>query len=136
MNYDEFIGRVQNRARLASTGEAVRATRATLEVLGQRLFGGEADDLAAQLPQELQAYLRQAKPSESFDLGEFHRRVTEAEGVEYPEVVFHARAVMSVLQDAVTRGEMNDVRAQLPDDYNDLFEFEFEMPGPERRTRS
>lgn len=53
MKYDEFMGMVQNRARLASTGEAVRATRATLQTLGQRLFGGEAKDLAAQLPQEV-----------------------------------------------------------------------------------
>ena len=136
MNYDEFLGQVQNRARLASTGEAVRATRATLEVLGQRLFGGEADDLAAQLPHELQSYLKHTKPSESFVLGEFYRRVAEAEGVDYPQAVFHARAVMSVLQDAVSRGEMEDIRAQLPDDYDDLFEFEVELPGPERRARS
>jgi uncharacterized protein (DUF2267 family) len=50
MTYDEFIGQVHHRARLGTTGDAVRATRATLEVLGERLFGGEAKDLAAQLP--------------------------------------------------------------------------------------
>lgn len=78
MQYDKFIGQVQHRARLASTGEAVKATRATLGVLGQRLFGGEADDLAAQLPQEIQPYLEQAKADESFGLGEFYRRVSQA----------------------------------------------------------
>jgi len=35
MNYDEFIGQVQYRAELGSRGEAVRATRATLQTLAQ-----------------------------------------------------------------------------------------------------
>ncbi len=50
MKYDEFISQVQRRANLASREEAERATRATLETLGERLAGGEAKDLAAQLP--------------------------------------------------------------------------------------
>ena len=53
MKYDEFIGQVRHRARLSSHAEAERATRATLETLAERLAGGEAHDLAAQLPPEL-----------------------------------------------------------------------------------
>lgn len=79
MHYDEFIGRVQNRARLASSGDAVRAIRATLEVLGERLFGGEAQDLAAQLPPEVAQYLTADGGSESFGLQQFFRRVSERE---------------------------------------------------------
>ena len=52
MKHDEFIGRVQHYARLASRGDAERATRATLETLGERLAGGEPKDLASQLPPE------------------------------------------------------------------------------------
>jgi uncharacterized protein (DUF2267 family) len=36
--------------------------------------------------------------------------------------VFHARAVVDVLKDAVTSGEIDHLRAQLPPDYNKLFE--------------
>src|ERR1700704_1363989 len=97
MTYDEFIGQVQSRARLGTSGDAVRATRATLEVLGQRLFGGEAKDLAAQLPQEIGYYLRQAETSESFGLDEFFKRVSERERVDLPVAVHHARVVISVV---------------------------------------
>ncbi|UJS17306.1 MAG: DUF2267 domain-containing protein [Candidatus Jettenia sp.] len=124
MNYDEFTGQVQSRARLASTDEAIRAIRATLETLGERLFGNEADDLASQLPTELKPYLLQAKSKEGFDLNEFFRRVCQKEGggIELPDAVYHARAVVSVLCDAVSPGELNDILAQLPPDYDDLFE--------------
>ena len=53
MTHDEFIGHVQHRARLASRGQAERATRVVLETLGERLAGGEPFDLAAQLPPEI-----------------------------------------------------------------------------------
>lgn len=122
MKYDEFMGLVQNRARLASTGEAAKATRATLDILGERLFGGEAKDLAAQLPQEVGQYLTDGGESESFGLEEFYGRVAKKEGVDYPVAVHHARAVLSVVREAVSAGEMDDVREQLPDEYNDLLE--------------
>lgn len=124
MNYDEFIEQVQNRARLATKNDAIRAARATLETLGERLFGNEVDDLAAQLPAEIKPYLLDAKNKESFDLNEFFNRVCqkEGEGVELPGAVYHAHAVISVLCDAVSPGEINDILAQLPADYDDLFE--------------
>ncbi len=50
MEHDEFIGQAQHRARLASRGEAERATRATLETLAERISDGAAQNLAAQLP--------------------------------------------------------------------------------------
>ena len=50
MDHDSFIGEVQNRAELASRGEALSATRATLETLGERIEEGQATNLAAQLP--------------------------------------------------------------------------------------
>ncbi|NPV08641.1 MAG: DUF2267 domain-containing protein [Anaerolineae bacterium] len=128
MQYDEFVGKVQNRARLPSTGEAVRAVHATLETLAQRLFGGEAEDLAAQLPREIGSYLREADRSrqESFGLDEFYRRVAEhaGPGLDYPDAVFRARVVMSVLTEAVSPGEIRDMRAQLPAEFNHLFQFE------------
>jgi uncharacterized protein (DUF2267 family) len=58
MKHDECIGQGQHRARLSSRGEAERATRATLETLAERLVGGEAKDLAAQLPPEIGEHLQ------------------------------------------------------------------------------
>ncbi|SRR6266851_4822569 len=124
MKHDEFIGQVQHRARLSSRGAAERATRATLETLAERLAGGEAKDLAAQLPPELAEHLRGgwSAMGERFSLDEFFRRVSQREGADLPDAVFHARAVIEVLSEAVSQGEMDDVRAQLPAEFNRLFE--------------
>ena len=122
MKYDAFIGEVENRARLPSRGDAVRAVQATLETLAERIRAGEASDLAAQLPPEIGTYLRGAETTERFDVDEFFLRVAAKETADLPDAVHHARAVMDVLQEAVTTGEMEDVKAQLPDNYKPLFE--------------
>ena len=133
MKYDEFISQVQRRAGLASREEAERATRATMETLGERLAGGEAKDLAAQLPPEIAQYLEQAYTGirEKFSLDEFFWRVSQREGVDLTESTFHARVVVALLSEAVTMGEIEDVRAQLPEDFARLFEVQYEgdLPG-------
>ena len=135
MKHDEFIGQVQHRARLGSRGEAERATRATLETLAERLAGGEAKDLASQLPQEIGEHLRRewSGVGERFSLDEFFRRVSLREGVDLPDAIFHARAVIEVVSEAVSKGEMDDVRAQLPAEFDRLFESgsEGHMPAAE-----
>ena len=124
MKHDGFIGQVQHRARLSSRGAAERATRATLETLAERLAGGEAKDLAAQLPPEIGEHLKGqwSALGERFSLDEFFRRVSLREGVDLSDAVFHARAVIEVLSEAVSQGEMDDVRAQLPTEFDRLFE--------------
>jgi uncharacterized protein (DUF2267 family) len=122
MQFDEFVGEVENRARLPSRGDALQAIQATLETLGERISEGEADNLAAQLPPELGTYLRDAEGSERFNVEDFFLRVAAKETADLPDAVHHARAVIAVLQEAITSGEMADLRAQLPDNYDPLFE--------------
>jgi uncharacterized protein (DUF2267 family) len=123
MQYQEFIERVQQQAGLASFGGAEAATRATLTTLGEYLTGGEGLDLASQLPQGLAEILRQQPPERStiFSLNDFLQRVGEEEGVGIEEASVHARAVMGVLEEAVTKGEMDDVRRQFPSEFDPLF---------------
>jgi uncharacterized protein (DUF2267 family) len=124
MKHDELIGLVQQRARLASRGDAEVATRATLETLAERLAGGEAEDLASQLPRGIAGYLRTelAGTGQHFSIEEFFELVSLREDVDLPRAIYHARAVIAVLAEAVTPGEMADVRAQLPAEYSWLFE--------------
>ncbi len=124
MKHDEFIGQVQHRARLSSRGDAEIATRATLETLAERLASGEADDLASQLPRGIAEYLRAGLGGvgERFSVEEFFQRVSQREGVDLPKAIYHARAVIAVLYEAVSPGEMADVRAQLPAEFVRLFE--------------
>lgn len=128
MKYHEFLGAVQNQARLDSDSAAVSAVRATLETLSERLAGGQSEHVAAQLPEEIGYYLKQAGKDESFELDEFYRRVADREAVDYADAVYHAKVVMRVLGKAITPGEMTDLRAQLPDEFDDLFEIDGEGP--------
>jgi len=133
LKYEEFITQVQRRADLGSRKEEERATRATLETLAERLAGGEAKDLAAQLPHELAAYLQQplAGIGESLSLAEFFQRVSQREGVALPDASYHARVIIALLSEVVTMGEIENVKAQLPADFRQLFEVENEgqVPG-------
>lgn len=116
MQYDEFVHQVQHRACLSSGGDAVRAIHATLNTLGERLFNGEAERLAAQLSPEIGCYLLEPYFSSKLDMREFLERVAEREGIDPRRSTHHARVVLSVLAEAVSGGEMEDVRAQLPHD--------------------
>lgn len=100
------------------------ATRATLETLAERLVGGEAEDLASQLPRGIAEYLRTglAGTGQHFSVEEFFQRVSRREGVDVPKAIYHARAVIAILYEAVSPGEMADIRAQLPAEYARLFE--------------
>lgn len=57
-----------------------------------------------------------------FSLADFFDRVTEKEDVDKPVAVQHARAVINVLQEAVSGGEIDGLRAQLPEEWDPLFE--------------
>ena len=133
MKYDEFIAQVQRRADLNSRDEAHMAVRATFETLAERLAGGEAKDLASQLPSEIAIYLEQplSGAGESYSLDEFFQRVSDREGIALPDATFHARVVIALLSEVVTIGEIENVRAQLPAEFRQLFEVENEgeLPG-------
>ena len=118
MDHDEFIGTVQQRADLASRGEADSATRAVLTTLGQRITEQEAEDIAAQLPMEIGRYLNDddIEHAQQFGFETFTDRVAElaeADAVESdPEGT--AQAVVSVAVEALDTGEVQDIVSQFP----------------------
>jgi uncharacterized protein (DUF2267 family) len=121
MKGELFIAEVRNLAELANDEEAQKATRATLETLRERLAGNEPSNLAAQLPPEVASYVEGSGSGEPFSVDEFYDRVAQKEGVDHDEAVKHARAVATVVQTAVTGGEVDDVRSQLGNEYGELF---------------
>ena len=121
MKGEQFIAEVRNLAELCSTGDAEKAIRATLETLKERLAGNEPSNLAAQLPPEVAVFVEGEGGREAFSVQEFYERVAEKEGTNSGEALKHARAVATVLQTAVTGGELEDVRSQLGNDYEELF---------------
>ena len=123
VQYQEFVDRVRQRAGLDSFERAEAATQATLTTLGEYLAGGEGLDLASQLPQGIAEILHQQPPDRSkiFSLNDFLQMIGEQEEVGIEEAEAHARAVVGVLEEAVSEGEMNDVRRQFPSEFDPLF---------------
>lgn len=125
MEHGLFVARVQREAGLASPDDAERAVRATLGALAQRLEGAPAFMVASQIPGGVRDHL--VSPGEvgprapSYD--DFLRVVGEREGGVAPEeAAGHARAVVSVLDEAVSGVNIGFLRAQLPDDFDPLFQ--------------
>ena len=122
MNYKEFIGQVQHRLEYAQFGQAVRATRAVLTTLGERLQEGEATDLASPLPMEIDRYLTEAEHGQRFDYQEFLDRVADREGVDRPDANYHAQQLVALVADIVPPGNIEKAHNGLPEDFDPLFE--------------
>ena len=122
MKYDEFIGAVSERAGLPRD-EAESLTHAVLRTLSERLSGGEAEDLRAQLPKGLQEDLiPPQEEAQGFDVPEFTRRVVQRSGIDPADAAAATAAVLSVLRDAVSAGEFDDVLSQLGLEYAALID--------------
>ncbi|HEX6552206.1 MAG TPA: DUF2267 domain-containing protein [Ktedonobacteraceae bacterium] len=132
MKYEEFIEQVRRRAHLSSEDEAKRATQATLETLAAYISWKERHDAASQLPKVIKDYMQQPflaagkppapSPESSEIVEDFYRRVSILEEVPLEAAREHARAVMSVLRDALSEGEFEDISDELaPALYNEFF---------------
>ncbi|WP_276256175.1 DUF2267 domain-containing protein [Halomontanus rarus] len=121
MNFDEFTGEVQHRLELPGTGETVRAIRATLMTLGQRIPKEAAEDLAASLPMEIRWYMTGAvtEHGQRFDWKEFVSRASEIEGCDPSEAAYHARVVIDLVRTQVPQSDFRQLRDQLPEDRRD-----------------
>ncbi|SEP12644.1 Uncharacterized conserved protein, DUF2267 family [Halorientalis persicus] len=117
MDFDEFTGQVQHRLELPGTGHAVRAIRATLSTLGQRIPADAAEDFAASLPLEIKWYPTGAVDShgERFDWTEFLERVSEIDGQDKAEVAYHARVIVDLVAEVVPESDFQQLRDQLPE---------------------
>lgn len=128
MQYDEFMDHVQQRAQLGTLEDAERLTQTVLGVLGERLYRTVCDKLAAQLPKEMKDFLFSSQSRENtwrdvqqFSLEEFYQRVSARMNVGYPAAVRQSQAVIAVIQEAVSPGIIDNVRAELPNEFTQIF---------------
>jgi uncharacterized protein (DUF2267 family) len=114
MDSETFLTQVGRRAQL-DRESAERATQATLETIGERLSKGQARDIVEQLPVEFAAWILTDR-TESFDVDELVIRIAKREGTDFDTAERHARVVFSVLREAITPDEVDDLVADLPED--------------------
>ncbi|HEY4429146.1 MAG TPA: DUF2267 domain-containing protein [Solirubrobacteraceae bacterium] len=120
---DVFVERVARRAGL-DPAEARRVSEAVMETLAERIAGGEVEDLAEQLPEDLHPALERGRArtggkAQKMSLDEFIERIADREGVSYEQALEHARAVFAALRDTITEKELSDVLSELPRGYQD-----------------
>ena len=118
MKYNEFINSVAERAGI-SHGQAEDASHAFFEALSMRIGEREAKHLASQLPNELSETVRHhAGHQTSEKAGAFFEKLgaDQTQGHEY------SQSVWDTLKEAVSKGEINHLRSQLPNDIADILD--------------
>ncbi|MFL5841008.1 MAG: DUF2267 domain-containing protein [Thermoleophilaceae bacterium] len=112
----DLISIIEREGRLTHE-QAERALHATLKTLGERLSGGEARDLAEELPDPFRPDLFDGDLAQGFGIDEFLRRIAEREGVSEEDARRHARAVFAALGFVVSPEELHDMTAELPKEF-------------------
>jgi uncharacterized protein (DUF2267 family) len=116
----EFIDKVAERAGVPEDTAAL-ITEGTLLTLAARISGGEAEDLADRVPDQLRPYLvKLTEPAVPFSYEEFVRRVAEHAAVDLPTAERGVAAVLSALGQTVGDKEFSDAMSQLPKDFDRL----------------
>jgi uncharacterized protein (DUF2267 family) len=129
MQFDEFINRVQEQAKMDTSEKAISLTKAVLETLGERLDRKVRNGVAAQLPKELKDFLLTGSDqTDRYPLAEFYNRVGARADLKYQDAVKRTLQVFVVLQRALPSGEIQDILEDLPPEYEALFEEE--LPNP------
>jgi uncharacterized protein (DUF2267 family) len=122
--YTEFIKRLCERGGM-SPHVAEQAAVSVLCAVEQRIFGEEARDMEAQLPQKLVQLLHRCErhegpPPKKFGRAELLYMVGEDLRLKPEAVEPVIRAVFSALQDQISDGEAEQVVNQLPHHIRDL----------------
>lgn len=107
--------RIANEANV-SRESAVRAVNATLSTLRERISAGEAEDVAANLPEPVAELLRTPRTAaEQMGTGDFVNRVAMRAGVSTHHAEKLASTTLSVLAGEVGPEEARRLGAQLPE---------------------
>lgn len=123
MNRIDFLRRVQDKLNLADMSEAETATRSVLAALTDRITDDEANDLASQLPHEFNQFIRRRTgPLEKMDKDIFVGRIQGDLDIDsFNQAADVTMGVFSVIKEAVSSGEWEDVATQLPSELEEMF---------------
>ena len=117
MTYQELVAAVRRQGGLEPDA-ADEALAATLEILGERLSGGAAEVMAAQLPAPAAAALRRRRTEEAhaWSLTDLAARVAAVIGVDAAQGANAVQAALRAVAESVDQERLDRVRDQLPSD--------------------
>jgi uncharacterized protein (DUF2267 family) len=122
MDEDQLVSRVQGLGGFQGRADAMRAIRATLLALGERLRDEERRRLARDVPAAAQSVLDRAAYAGDFDVDDLYVRVARHERVDPGFAVEHAGLVCQVLGELLPDEAMIRLRKELGGSIAALFE--------------
>ncbi len=115
MKYRELVKRVQHYSGF-SDQESETALRLFIRKLATRLTMGERKDFASQLPSDLQDEAMVTEEQQNWSFEDFIEEICREEQIEEPRAKKQIMAAWKALKDALTPGEISNIKAQLPKD--------------------
>lgn len=113
MKYRELIKKVQLYSGF-SDAESQDALDCLVETLAVHLNEGERKDFASQLPQELQGRALAVMPTKETSRQDLLEQFTQQQKIEEARAKKQMLCAWHALKDAISDGEVNHIRAQLP----------------------
>lgn len=113
MKFRELVKRVQKYSGF-SDSESQDALEMMVESLAVHLNEGERKDFASQLPLELKDIALSVLATEENAHQDMVEQFMEAEGIDEPRAKKQLFSAWHALKDALSEGEINHIRAQLP----------------------
>ena len=118
MKYRDLIKKVQDYSGF-SDSESEEALELVVETLASRLNEGEREDLASQLPEELEDVALAPTATQKFSAEDMFEELSELQNIDESRAKKQVMAVWRALKEALSPGEIEDIRAQLPNDLAD-----------------
>ena len=121
--YRRVVNQLRADTGLDNDGQAETALGIVLDSLVQRLTPGEAEDLIAQLPSLLQPalYALPLGPDKLITRETIEQELVQQLGVESSRAARLLAATGALIAQSVSTGQMEDVRAQLPEPLREVF---------------
>jgi uncharacterized protein (DUF2267 family) len=120
--YDRLVKDVADRSKL-DFARSERALIISLCMLCHRLVPDEALHLIAQLPSKLHSQLDQCLdgPDRAVTGDAIRNEVTRTLGLDHQQAALALEGVFAAVRNTVSRGQIEGVRGQLPEEMKDLF---------------
>lgn len=116
MLYRTFVKRVQDYFGF-SDREAETALRLVVEIIASRLDYGERNDFANQLPMELKLMVLSMRDHTiRFDTDDLYDELVQLQDIDRPRAVKQVEAVWQALEDVLSEGHIDHIRAQFPEE--------------------
>ncbi|MDO8490813.1 MAG: DUF2267 domain-containing protein [Dehalococcoidia bacterium] len=119
MDYKQFVATVQEKSGLPKA-DSLKVIEAVLATLGERLSKKRREHLAAQLPKELKPFVLEHSTTDLCSLEVFYQRVAKRAGLSFHNSITHCGAVLEVVAQAIAAGELKDIFAELPPEFDAL----------------